>query len=141
MSAAPFLRSREEEVVEVRPERVISSSTARVHRVVARPVRQPWVRTLDRIVTTCLAFAIVTGMSWGFSTLLGHSMMESARREHGQALERAKVARRELARLRTRADRLSSMGELEQWARSAGFVPPAAPSTQLAANDAQDSQL
>ena len=78
---------------------------------------------------------IVSVMTWGFMILLGNSMMEHARRDHVRAVERAKHARQEVARLHQRADRLASMAAIDDWARTKGFVPPAVdPETWVAEN-------
>ncbi len=85
-------------------------------RVVRKVQVSPWPAAAV-VFVGCLA------LSYGASTLLGNSVMESARREAGRAESRARVARDETARLQRRLDRLTSPQSVASWARLRGFVP------------------
>lgn len=68
--------------------------------------------------------ACLTIVTYGFSCLAGNSLMEYARRDSIRAAERTKAARADVARLRARVDRLTTMSAVDRWAESRGFVPP-----------------
>ncbi len=131
MSAAPFLRSRD---VDAESHPVQDQISVR---------RRPTVKSGNRVravsktlMIHIVLMTIVSVMTWGFMILLGNSMMEHARRDHVRAVERAKHARQEVARLHQRADRLASMAAIDEWARAKGFVPPAVdPETWVAEHE------
>lgn len=69
-------------------------------------------------------FATVFIAVYGFSILLGSSLMENARRDKVRANARMKVAREDMAKLRNRMDRLTTMAAIDTWARTRGYQPP-----------------
>jgi hypothetical protein len=68
-------------------------------------------------------FAVTSASSFGFSTLLGHSLKEHARREALRAGDRARAARADLARLRSKLERLTTMKSVDDWSKAKGFIP------------------
>lgn len=69
-------------------------------------------------------FGMVVAVTFGFSTLAGHSFMEHARREAIRAGERTRIARADLGRLRSRLERLTTMKSVDDWSKTRGFVAP-----------------
>lgn len=108
-------------------------SAAPVYPKAPRPgeaaTRRPAVRRLRRkssllnqIVGSAIAFGAVVVVTFGFSTLLGHSMKEGARRDAIRAQERAKTARADVSRIRGRVERLTTMRAVEEWTKFNGYV-------------------
>lgn len=75
----------------------------------------------DSLLNYTLAFGLLFGLTYGASSLLGQTMMEQARREGLQARERAQTARKDVAVLRQRVERLVGMRSVEQWATVRGY--------------------
>lgn len=127
MSAAPYENLRDYH----RPERTTRKRrpSARNVDVPIEPVRvrsrsRTGVSTVAFVFWQTMLFGFVVAVTFGFSILLGSSMMENARRDRLDALERTKVAREDMARLRGRMDRLTTMAAVDTWARTRDFVPP-----------------
>lgn len=76
----------------------------------------------DSILWYALGFSIIVGLTYGTSSLVGQTMMEQARREGLQARERAQDARKDVAVLRQRVERLVGMRSVEQWATVRGYT-------------------
>lgn len=95
-----------------------------------RPASRPTLRVVagrrTRINAAALVtlFVVVGGSTFFASSLVGHVMVEKARREGIWARERAGDARKSEALLRSRVDELTSLGAVEAWAHSHGFVAP-----------------
>lgn len=90
---------------------------------------RPRKRTANRIDRQFLVGLAVLSVSifvvvYGLSILLGSSLMENARRDNVRANIRAKTARQDITRLRTRMDNVTTMAAIDTWSRSRGFVPP-----------------
>lgn len=75
------------------------------------------------MVAHALVFLAVCGVTMGFSSLVGHSMKENARREAIRASQRAKVARVDAGRIRARFERLTTLKAVDAWTKVNGFVP------------------
>lgn len=123
MSAAPYENYREyqrptrrsrpvEREVDVQPVRVNSRR------------RAAGISTAQFFAWQAMLFFVLMGVTFGISVLTGSSMMEQARRQKVEAEARAKSAREDMMRLRTRMDRLTTMAAVDTWARSREFVPP-----------------
>ncbi len=125
MSAAPYETLRDYH----RPTRTKRRSRARNVEVDVQPVAvksrgRNGMATFQFFMWQALLFGFCVAVTFGFSILLGSSMMENARRDKIRALERTKVARNDMARLSGRMDRLTTMAAVDTWARTRSFVPP-----------------
>lgn len=118
MSAAPVYPQREN-----RPQRATSPATGPRRRRRAVRRRAPRRNVAAVILGHVALFALVASATYGGSTLVGHSLMEHARREGLRAGDRARVARADLARLRSKLERLTTMRAVEDWSKVKGFVP------------------
>lgn len=104
----------------------------RKHRVTTTPApsRRTNVRGRHRsqddamLAAKILSFAIIAAAVFIGSSLFGQVMVEKARREGLQAIERARAARKAESVLRQEVDGLSSLGSVESWAASHSFVTP-----------------
>jgi hypothetical protein len=67
------------------------------------------------------AFLFIAGCSYAASSLIGQTMLEQARREGLRASERAAMARKDVAALRQRIERLLGLRSVEKWAEVRGF--------------------
>jgi hypothetical protein len=76
----------------------------------------------EAILAYSAAFAFLVAATYGASSLAGQTMMEQARREGLHAKERALDARKDVATLRQRVERLVGMRSIDQWASVRGFV-------------------
>lgn len=113
MSAAPVYPSR----------RPVRQAPPRRRRPAKR--RQRRAAGTGAFVANLAFFGIsLFAVSFGFSSLLGHSMMEHARHEANRAVSRAKSAKGDVAKLSKRWDRLFAMKTTDDWSRANGFVPP-----------------
>ncbi len=96
----------------------------------ARPVQRPAFRvvagrrTRPSLAAAVTLFIFVGGAAFFTSSLVGHVMVEKARREGIWARARAADARKEVSVLRARIDAATSLGAVEVWARSHGFEAP-----------------
>jgi len=81
-------------------------------------------RTRVNTAALLTLFLVVGGSTFFASSLAGHVMVEKARREGISARQRAGDARKAGALLRARVDALTSLGAVEAWANSHGFVAP-----------------
>ena len=97
-------------------------------RPVATPVSQPrrprarsksWTQVFAAYATL---FALTATLTFGFSSLLGSSMKEAARQEAVRDGSRAKAARADMSRIRSRVERLSTMKSVDDWSELNGFV-------------------
>lgn len=70
-----------------------------------------------------LAFGFLVACSYAASSLVGHTLMEQARRDGLRATERAAMARKDVAALRQRIERLVGLRSVERWAAIRGFAP------------------
>ncbi|MDI9639950.1 hypothetical protein QPK87_19870 [Kamptonema cortianum] len=77
---------------------------------------------LEFFASQALLFAVIFVVSYGFSLLMGNSVMEYARRSKIRSMETAKVARDDTAVIRGRLDRLAATAEVRDWATARGFV-------------------
>lgn len=75
------------------------------------------------ILTYVFVFAFIVASSYAASSLIGHTLMEQARREGLRASERASLARKDVAALRQRIERLVGLRSVERWATVRGFAP------------------
>lgn len=98
------------------------SAIALPSRAVAR--RRAKSRSASRILGHVAAFSAVIAVSYGVSSLAGNTLMEKARREGLNAQARSRQAKMDVALLRDRIERLTSMQSVEQWASFRGFVSP-----------------
>lgn len=76
---------------------------------------------LNQIATMSALFTAVAVVTFGFSTLLGHSMKEGARRTAIRSQERAKIARADVSRIRGRYERLTTMRAVDEWSKFNGY--------------------
>ncbi len=76
----------------------------------------------NRVASWAGVWCSVALMTYACSALLANCQMEAARRDALRATERAKLAKAEVARLQGEISRLSSLGAIDQWAVSRGFV-------------------
>lgn len=76
---------------------------------------------LSQFATSCVVFTAVAVVTFGFSTLLGHSMKEGARRTAIRSQERAKIARADVSRIRGRFERLTTMRAVDEWSKFNGY--------------------
>jgi hypothetical protein len=125
MSAAPYESLRDYH----RPNRTGKKTRARNVEVEIDPIRvkaqsRYGMSTLTFFFWQAMLFGFFVLVTFGFSILLGSSMMENARRDKIRATERANIARDDMARLSGRMDRLTTMAAVDTWARARGFVPP-----------------
>ncbi len=81
-------------------------------------------QSVQSVAVMSIAFLLIALGAYGFSSLAGQTMMEQARREGIRAQERARQARMDVALLRQRVDRLTSMKSIEAWAESRGMQTP-----------------
>lgn len=81
-------------------------------------------RALRLVAGHVLLFVVVSGLTLGFSSLLGHSLKEQARHEAVRSGERARSARLEVARLRRRVERLVTVKSIEDWSLVQGLASP-----------------
>lgn len=116
MSAAPVYPVREPGV-----RRELPPAPKRRRRTVRR--RAPRRNFAQVVIAQVALFGFVCSVTFGFSSLTGHSLMEQQRREALRAGNRARVARSDLARLRSRLERLTTMRAVDDWAKVKGFVP------------------
>jgi hypothetical protein len=108
MSAVPAIRSPWRSRTERRPALRVVSGT----------------RVRPRLSDAAILFVVVGGMAFFSSSLLGHVMVEKARREGISARARALDARKAETLLRSRIDGLTSLASVEGWAHAHGFVAP-----------------
>jgi cell division protein FtsL len=71
-----------------------------------------------------MAFALVTFMVYGCSSMFLQVKAEQVRRDRLQARERVLEAQKAETMLRERLDRLTSAAAIDEWALSHGFVAP-----------------
>lgn len=96
----------------------------------AQPVQRPAFRVIagrrarPSFAAAATLFVFVGGATFFASSLVGHVMVEKARREGIAAHARAADARKEVGVLRARIDEATSLGAVERWASSHGFVAP-----------------
>lgn len=90
----------------------------------ARPVSKAPVRTGAQIAACVLMFVFVFIVGYGFSVLTGNTMMEHARRNKVEAMQKAQMARQDAVRLRNRLERITGLDSVESWARARGFQAP-----------------
>lgn len=96
----------------------------------AEPVQRPAFkvvagrRSRPSFAAAATLFVFIGGATFFASSLVGHVMVEKARREGIAAHTRAADARKEVGVLRARIDQATSLGAVEQWARSHGFEAP-----------------
>lgn len=121
MSAAPYETIRDYRRPTRRRHR---NTTVDATKVKARPRRRATTITLSFVANQLAVFTAVAVVAFGFSILMGSSLKENARRDMVKAKERTKVARDDMARLRARMDRLSTMAAVDTWARARNFVAP-----------------
>lgn len=92
-------------------------------RVTVAPPRRKSRASLGSVVLAqAIVFTAIATVTFSFSTLLGFSMKESARREAIRAGERAKAARADVSRIRRRVEQLTTMRAVDEWSRFNGFV-------------------
>lgn len=105
--------------------------------VATKPLTRPAVRPRARSVAKrrssvwprrLAAYAAMALLAFIGSSVTGYALTESARREALRATERARAAKADVALLRERVDRLSSVDSLESWAALRGFALPEAAS-------------
>lgn len=108
MSAVPAIRAPWKTRSEHRPALRVVSGT----------------RWRPRVLAAATVFVTVGGLTFFASSLLGHVMVEKARREGISARGRAMEARKAESTLRSRIDSLTSLGAVEAWAQAHGFVAP-----------------
>jgi len=72
--------------------------------------------------TNVLLFTMATTVTFGFSTLLGYSMKEAARHQAIRDGDRAKSARADMSRIKSRIERLSTLRSVDEWSQLKGFV-------------------
>ncbi len=87
---------------------------------------------LAAALARCVCYVLLAGFAMMFSSLSGNSLMEKARRDYVRAGERTKAAKMDVSLLRERVERLTTMGAIDRWAASHGFLPP----ESLQANEA-----
>lgn|GEM_PF-2997520 len=75
------------------------------------------------ILTYVFVFAFIVASAYAASSLVGHTLMEQARREGLRASERASMARKDVAALRQKIERLVGLRSVERWAEVRGFAP------------------
>lgn len=114
MSAQPVYRPTE------RVERRNSSTTRRRRRTVRR--RSSGTNISNIILAQAILFLVISASTYGFFTLLGHSLKEQARHESIRANGRTRVALNDLSRIRSRVGRLVSMRIVDDWSKQKGFV-------------------
>lgn len=91
---------------------------------VAATPRKASVRPGSQIAASVLMFIFVFTVGYGFSVLTGNTMMEHARRNKVEAMQKAQMARQDAMRLRNRLERMTGLDSVESWARARGFQPP-----------------
>lgn len=111
MSAAPVYQ------------RPVTRQTRRRYVAPQSPRRRKRPNTAAKFVGFVALFAGSAVVAFGFSTLLGCSLQETAKRDALRANSKAKQARADVSRIKTKADRLATLKEIDQWAQENGFVP------------------
>ena len=84
-----------------------------------RAARKSWSQVFFANV---LLFTMATTVTFGFSTLLGYSMKEAARHQAIRDGDRAKSARADMSRIKSRIERLSTLRAVDEWSQLKGFV-------------------
>lgn len=90
------------------------------------------------ITAQIVIFGIVAGLTYGASCLIGHILLEQARRSGLEASERSALARKDVSTLRQRVERLVGIRSVEQWAAVREFsndtslLPPTSRSKPIA---------
>lgn len=103
-------------------------------------------------MTHVALFVSVMVVTFGVSSLLGHSLKENARHNAIKAGERATAARADVARIRKRVEKLSTMKSVDEWSILRGMVaayklpvgaklPPAATKQQPLQNIAKKPKV
>lgn len=112
-------------------------SERRERPVATRPLTRPATRRRPQALSSrrpsvwpgrLAAYAGAALLAFVASSLAGQALTESARRDALRATERARAAMADVALLRERVDRLSSVDSLESWAALRGFALPEAAS-------------
>lgn len=107
-----------------RPRRRPRQTDVTVDTVKVKARRRSGISTAQFVGWQMLLMGFVIAITFGFSVLMGSSLMENARRDKVKAITRMSIARDDMARLRNRMDRLTTMAAVDTWARSRSFVPP-----------------
>ncbi|MBS1721868.1 MAG: hypothetical protein JSS66_02555 [Armatimonadetes bacterium] len=77
---------------------------------------------LDNVFTHLALFVSVMVVTFGMSSLVGHSLKENARHNALKANQRSNAARADVARIRKRVERLSTMRSVDEWSLVRGMV-------------------
>ncbi len=85
-----------------------------------------------RFISLCVLYAAVSLITFGALTLIGQSKKEQARHQAVVSNLRARAAINEVARIRTRVEKLVSLKIVDEWSKTKGYV---------AAYDAQISKV
>ena len=72
-----------------------------------------------------LAFALLAAGAYGVSSLLGHSMTETAYRDRMAAVGRIESAQRDVEKLQKQVSALTARQSIERWAMANGLYQPA----------------
>ena len=72
-------------------------------------------------------FVVLAFVSYGFISLMGHSMKSSAHRQRVAAESRMNGARTDVLRLNNQVASLASTTDLDRWAVAQGFARPGTP--------------
>lgn len=103
--------------------RMDARSQARTRRTRTKSQAKSRARLESMVMARTIEFVLIFSLVYAASALIGHCLMESARRDQLVAAERTRKVRLDVARLRDEVSRLKSMGEIDSWALSRGFVP------------------
>lgn len=71
-----------------------------------------------------LAFTVLAATAYGISSLLGHSMTETAYRERMAAVGRIESAQRDVEKLQKQVSTLTARQSIERWAMANGLYQP-----------------
>lgn len=79
---------------------------------------------LESIAVGSLVLFVIAMTSYAGSSLIGHALLEQARREGIRAEQRTRFVRAEIVELRGEVDRLRHPAAIRRWAALRGFALP-----------------
>ncbi|MBL8059377.1 MAG: hypothetical protein JNK63_01530 [Chthonomonas sp.] len=99
-------------------------TTQTINRARPRPIRRPRSGALTKSI---LLVGMVTLGSYVASSVLGNTLLESARRDRIRSVERTKDSREDVARLRRVLDSMVSLDAVSRYAMAQGMELSGAP--------------
>ncbi len=115
MSVAPWINEGSTALPSVRKRTVKTRGAAAV---------TPRRGVLARAMAHAVAFTVLSGASYGFLSLMGHSLHSAAYKSRANAEFRTESARQDVLELSRQVSSLVSTDSLDRWARMHGFSRP-----------------